>query len=392
MIKLSPSPDFRAESAAILGCTGSVGRQTESVLLENGIRTELLAGGCNTAVLEEQIKKLSPKIVCVRDEKAAVILSGEFPHLEILNRADEILEAVEKTDADIIFNSVGGLAGLPYSIAAAKSGKRIGMANKESIIADGENIFSLCEKSGAEIIPVDSEHCAVFRCLEGHSYEDVYGITLTASGGPFFGWTKEMLSSVTPDDALRHPTWKMGAKITIDCATLMNKGFEIIEAAHLFGIPESRIDVVVHRQSIIHSLVEMNDGAMLAQLGRPDMSDCICYALTSPHTVKNDHRLNLAEVSSLTFDKPDTEAFPLLDTAREAYRAGGTAPVTLIAADEEAVKAFIERRISFTDISSVVIETMNRSDVSYDGIESISEAECEARRISKDIIKSFGKR
>ncbi|MCR4905965.1 MAG: 1-deoxy-D-xylulose-5-phosphate reductoisomerase, partial [Clostridiales bacterium] len=217
------------------------------------------------------------------------------------------------------------------------------------------------EASGGELIPVDSEHSAIYRCLEGRDIRDLRRILLTASGGPFFGRTAEELKAVTAEEALAHPTWKMGKKITVDSATLMNKGFEIIEAVRLFGVAEDRVDVLVHRQSVVHSMVEWNDNTLLAQMGRPDMRDCIRYAATAPHTAPVSHPpLDLAAMGSLTFAEPDTTAFPLLEAAREALRMGGTAPAGLIAADEEAVDAFLAGRIGFGDIAAVVTETLGR--------------------------------
>ena len=256
---------------------------------------------------------------------------------------------MRETEADVIFHSVAGLAGIPSALAAADSGKRVAMANKEAVIACGDLLFEKLARSGGELIPVDSEHSALYRCLEGRSMDDVQSLLLTASGGPFHGRTAEELSRVTPEDALKHPTWKMGVKITVDSATLMNKGFEIIEAVRLFGVPEDRVDVVVHRQSIVHSLVRFEDGVMLAALGNPDMRDCIRYAATAPHAARTKEKpLDLTEIGSLTFEKPDLESFPLLGAARQAIRTGGTAPAGLIAADEEAVAAFLAGRAGFT--------------------------------------------
>lgn len=380
------------KTAAVLGSTGSVGTQTLDVVRELGLDVTFLAAGRNVHLLTEQIREFRPCIVSVAGEKTALelrkMMGSNAP--EIICAPDEVLDAIRTTDADIIFHSIGGLEGTAAAFAAADSGKRVAMANKEAIIAAGDLIFDRIRVSGGDFIPVDSEHSAVFRCLEGRTgTSDLRKILLTASGGPFFGRTADALRSVTPEEALAHPTWKMGAKITVDSATLMNKGFEIIEAVRLFGVPEDRVDVVIHRQSIIHSMVEYTDNTILAELSHPDMRDCIRYAVTAPHTAKVDTPgLDFAKLATLTFAAPDTTAFPLLDTARQAIRIGGTAPVSLIAADEEAVAAFLGKKIGFTEISSLVLETLGKIDVSYDITEaSISEAARKAREICGNLIK-----
>lgn len=378
-------------SAVILGSTGSVGMQTVDVVRELGLTVEMLTAGRNIDLLAEQIHELSPKRVSVADEKTAVELGRSIGgKTEILFHHDEVCSAVRETGADIIFHSVGGLTGMETALAAAESGKRVAMANKEAIISAGDMIFDSLRRSGGELIPVDSEHSAIFRCLRGQcDNRFVKKIMLTASGGPFFGMTAEELQNVTLDDALAHPTWKMGKKITIDSATMMNKGFEIIEAVRLYGIPEDRIEVLIHRQSIIHSMVEYNDNTVIASMGLPDMRDCIRYAVTAPDTASVDSAgPDFARLAALTFAEPDTAAFPLLNVAREAVRVGGTLPVSLIAADETAVEAFMNREIGFTDISSFVLETLGKVDVSYEiTAETICEAERQARFICGNLIK-----
>ena len=376
----------------VLGSTGSVGTQTLDVIRELGLDVTFLAAGRNVRLLKEQIREFRPKTVSVADEATAAelrkLLGNDAP--EILCSPDELLDAVRTTGADIIFHSIGGLEGTAAAFAAADSGKRVAMANKEAIIAAGDLIFDRIRASGGDLIPVDSEHSAVFRCLEGrHGVENLNRILLTASGGPFFGRSADELKNVTPEEALAHPTWKMGPKITIDSATLMNKGFEIIEAVRLFGVPEDRVDVVVHRQSIIHSMVEYTDHTVLAELSHPDMRDCIRYAATAPNTAPvTSPGLDFAALGSLTFAAPDTKAFPLLDIARQAIRTGGTAPVSLIAADEEAVAAFLSKKIGFTEISSLVLETLGAVEVSYTiSEESISEAARQARAVCGNLLK-----
>ncbi|MBE6541832.1 MAG: 1-deoxy-D-xylulose-5-phosphate reductoisomerase [Ruminococcaceae bacterium] len=367
MINLSPNRDFCPKKAAVLGSTGSVGTQTIDVIRELGLEVSLLTAGENTSMLAEQIREFSPRLVSVTSEAAAKRLREELSaeYLpEIIVDENELFDAIEKTDADIIFHSVGGLAGLGHALAAARSGKRVGMANKEAIISAGDMIFDIMNQSGGEMIPVDSEHCAVYRCLENRDPADLKKIILTASGGPFYNKTRDDLKNVTAADALAHPTWKMGKKITVDSATLMNKGFEIIEAVRLFGVDESKVDVVIHRQSIIHSMIEYNDNTFMAQMGRPDMRDCIRYAATAPRSAEVSYgELDLVSVASLTFDRPDTNAFTLLDSARHAIRLGGTAPASLIAADEEAVDAFLHDRIGFNDISDIVERTLESVEV-----------------------------
>lgn len=380
------------KKAMVLGSTGSVGTQTLDVVRELGLDVTFLAAGRNVNLLIEQIREFRPHTVSVADETTAAELRERMGNdtPEILCAANDLLDAVRTTDADIIFHSIGGLEGTAAAFAAAESGKRVAMANKEAIIAAGDLIFDRIRASGGDFIPVDSEHSAVFRCLEGRaSAANLKKILLTASGGPFFGRTLDELRSVTPEEALAHPTWKMGPKITVDSATLMNKGFEIIEAVRLFGVPEDRVEVVVHRQSIIHSMVEYTDNTVIAELSHPDMRDCIRYAATAPYTAKVDAPgLDFAKLAMLTFDAPDTAAFPLLDAARQAVRIGGTAPVSLIAADEEAVAAFLAKKTGFTEISSLVLETLGKVDVSYEITEeSISEAARQAREICGNLIK-----
>ena len=390
MVNLYPNPAFTPRSAAVLGATGSVGTQTLEVLGESGIPVTLMTAGENAELFAALIRRYRPKTAAVVSGAAArelkTLLGGEAP--EILCEPGEVLDAVRSTDADIVFHSVAGLAGLPSALAASDSGKRIAMANKEAIIACGDLIFSRLAASGGELIPVDSEHSAIFRCLEGHDIRDVNRLLLTASGGPFYGKSAEELSRVTAAEALAHPTWKMGKKITVDSATLMNKGFEIIEAVRLFGIPEDRVRVLVHRQSIVHSMVEWADRTVYAEMGRPDMRDCIRYAAYAPRIPAADlPPLDFAALGALTFAEPDTKTFPLLDAAREAVRMGGTAPAGLIAADEEAVGAFLAGEIGFTELSPFVVETLGKLEVYSDvNAETAAYTASEAKRICRGLI------
>ena len=342
---------------AVLGSTGSVGTQTMDVVRELGCAVSLLSGWSNTPLLLEQIRAFHPETVYVRDEAACetirAALGTDTP--ELICTEKELLDAIRTTDADCIVHAIAGMAGIPTALAAADSGKRLAIANKEAVIAVGELLFQKIHASGGEQIPVDSEHSAIYQCREGRKSCEVRRILLTASGGPFFGKTAAELSHVTLEETLAHPTWKMGRKITVDSATLMNKGFEIIEAVRLFGVPEERVEVLVHRQSIIHSMVEYTDNTTIAVLSKPDMRECIRYALTAPdRAFVQEKGLDFAAIGTLTFDKPDTVTFPLLNTAREAIRIGGSAPAALIAADEAAVQAFFDKRIPFSAIAPTV--------------------------------------
>ncbi|MBE6562136.1 MAG: 1-deoxy-D-xylulose-5-phosphate reductoisomerase [Ruminococcaceae bacterium] len=387
---------------AVLGSTGSVGTQAIDALSVTDCEYVLLTGGRNIKLLADQARQTKVPLVAVPDEKTAVelrgLLAGES--VKVLGGEGAVCEAIRECGADLFVHSIAGMAGIPAALEVSKTGARLAIANKEAIISLGDIIFDNVRKYGGELIPVDSEHSAIFQCLMTSGAVDAKGgsrpeivkrILLTASGGPFFGKKREELQKVTPEMALAHPTWKMGPKITIDCATLMNKGFEIIEAARLFHVDIDKIEVLVHRQSIIHSMVEYIDTTVMAQLGTPDMRHCVRYALTYPErmTVK-EPGLDFPALARLTFDAPDREAFPLLDTAVSAYKMGTTAPAALIAADEEAVSAFIGGKIGFTAISDTVAEAMVKytPDTVYTA-ESVFEAEKEAREIAKQIISKY---
>ena len=381
---------YSALRVAILGSTGSIGTQALDVVRELGCRVVFLSAHSNSDLLFRQAAEFSPDNVCLTSEKAYGVLKtptelksklfiGEKAHLDL----------IRDTEADVIVHAISGLDGLPAAYCASEKGARLAIANKEAIIAAGDLIFGNVRKNGGELIPVDSEHSAIFQCLLANrgKKDQIKRLILTASGGPFFGCGKDELRSVTPERALAHPTWKMGPKITVDCATMMNKGFEIIEAVRLFGIDEKRVDVLIHRQSIIHSMVEYIDNSVIAQLGEPDMRSPIRFALTYPDRAPaTGESLNFIKVGKLTFDKPDTSVFPLLDTAREAIRAGGTSPVSLIAADEEAVSAFLKGKLPFDRIADVVRETLSSvtvyKEVSPDSIDgAVLESRIRAREI-----------
>lgn len=376
--------DLKTASVAVLGSSGSVGTQALDVCEKLGLRVDALTGGRNDQLLEEQIRRFRPRFCAMADADAARALRTRVRDTDtkIFEGEEGILALIGETDAKTAVNSILGLAGLAPTLAAARRGMRIATANKESIVAAGDLVNAAIRENGAELIPVDSEHSAIFQCLHCGTHGEVKRILLTASGGPFFGYTKEQLDRVTRADALRHPTWKMGAKITVDSATLMNKGLEVIEAVRLFGVAPAQITVVVHRESIIHSAVEYIDNAVIAELSHPDMRECVQYALTYPHRVPAViEPLDLFKVGTLTFKRPDTEAFPLLALAFRAIETGGLMPAVLSAANEAAVSLFLADKIRFAEIAAVVERAMdgfkNKSDFT---VEDVFSADREARK------------
>ncbi len=368
------------EKLAVLGSTGSVGKQALDVCRHRNIKVTALAAGRDIKTLEEQIREFSPEYCAVFDEKAANELKVKISDTKtkIVSGENSAATVAEISDSDTVLNSVSGIAGLRPTLSAVKAGKNVALANKESLVTFGEGVTKEIERNGVMLLPVDSEHSALFQCLSG---QKVKKLILTASGGPFFGKKKEELKRITPSDALAHPTWNMGNRITIDSATLMNKGFEVIEAIWLFGINPEQLEVVVHRESIIHSMVEYIDNAVIAQMGVPDMRLCVQYALTYPERYNSPvSSLDFTKISSLTFAKPDTESFPLLSLAFEAIKVGGVAPAMMNGADEAAVSLFLSGKISFTDISDVVCEvTRSAPKIINPTLEDIEEADREAR-------------
>lgn len=348
---------------SILGSTGSIGRQTLEVVEQLPIRVVALTAGTNVQRMAQQCKKFKPELAVMASEQAAMelrdALSGE--NIRILSGMEGLIAAAEYEKADTVVTAVVGMVGLRPTLAAIAKKKRIALANKETLVCAGELVMQAAKENGAEIIPVDSEHSAIFQCLMGCSdRREVRRILLTCSGGPFFGKTPEELQNVTKADALRHPNWKMGDKITIDCATLMNKGLEVIEAMRLYELPLSQVDVLIHRQSIVHSLVEFCDGAVMAQLGTPDMRVPIRLALTYPRRVHNPAEpLDLLTCGALTFQQPDEEAFPCLALAKEAASCGGTACPVMNGANEAAVALYLENRIGFYDIPRLIRGAMD---------------------------------
>ncbi|WP_177505401.1 1-deoxy-D-xylulose-5-phosphate reductoisomerase [Anaerosinus sp.] len=355
------------KNIAILGSTGSIGTQTLEVVRENADRfaVKALAAYHNDQLLEQQIREFQPELAVLVDEEAANRLQARYKGKTIiLSGKKALINAAILESIDVVVTSLVGFAGLEPTVAAIRAGKDIALANKETLVVAGEIIMNLAKEYGVEILPVDSEHSALFQCLQGEEHEKVAKIILTCSGGPFRGRTHEELLSVSIADCLNHPNWAMGKKITTDSATLANKGLEVIEAKWLYDVDYDQIEVVVHPQSIIHSMIEYVDGAVMAQLGVPDMKLPIQYALTYPHReVMHSPKLDLFKVATLTFEKPDTETFEALALAYRAGKTGGSMPCVFNAANEIAVNAFLEGKISFLSISKVIKSAMNNHTV-----------------------------
>ncbi len=349
---------------AILGSTGSIGQNALAVVAEHPQEFQVvgLAAGKNVGMLAEQIRAVRPARVSVQDEAVARDLRESLaghPLVEILVGPEGAVSVASAPEADIVVSAMVGAVGLPPTLAAVEAGKTVALANKETLVAAGPLVMSAVVARGVALIPVDSEHSAIFQALEGQRLDEVRRLWLTASGGPFRTWPQEKLATATPAQALKHPNWDMGAKITIDSATMMNKALEVIEASVLFGLPVSQIEVFIHPQSIIHSLVEFVDGSVLAQLGWPDMRLPIAYALAYPRRLPlNSEPLDLGKVAQLTFERPDFDRFPALRLGYEAAKIGGTMPAVLNAANEVAVAAFLDGRLPFPGIPRVVEETM----------------------------------
>lgn len=349
----------------VLGSTGSIGMAALDVIrhFPGQFKVVGLSAHRDGARLAAQAREFKPEAVCLTDEKAAVEYGRTLAKTAsvMLEGADGIETLAAWPSAELVLNAVVGLAGLPASVAALSHGKQLALANKESLVAAGRLLMRLAEERGGAVIPVDSEHSAIWQCLAAAGRATPRRLILTASGGPFYGQRPDELVAVTPEQALRHPTWTMGPKVTIDSATLMNKGFEVLEAAALFGVPLDRIDVLIHRQSAVHSLIELDDGALIAQLGAPDMRLPIAYALSYPERLAGDWpRLDLAELGTLTFARPKRGEFPCLDLAYQVGQRGGGLPAALTGADEVAVDAFLSRRLAFSDIAPLLIKVAAR--------------------------------
>lgn len=375
---------MRTKIISILGSTGSIGRQTLDVAEKLGVRVAALTANSGADRLEEQCRRFRPALAVLADEGAAADLKVRLAGTgtKVLGGGEALCEAAALPEADTVLSAVVGAAGLKPTLAAIREGKRVALANKETLVCAGELVMSEAARCGAEIIPVDSEHSAVFQCLMGVSdRSQVRRLILTASGGPFFGMKPEELRKVTKAEALRHPNWTMGPKITVDCATLMNKGLEVIEAMRLYSLPLEQVDVVVHRQSVIHSMVELADGAVLAQLGAPDMRLPIQLALTFPERLPCPApALDLLQCGPLTFDPPDEEAFPCLALAKQAAKRGGTACAVLNGANEAAVELFLAGRLGFYGISEAAARALDEIPWTADpGLEQILDAGRAAR-------------
>jgi len=374
----------------ILGSTGSIGVNSLEVInrLKDDFKVSGLTANSNVSLLLEQVRKFNPDIVAVRDENAAAIIKEKLPPGCNLFVGDKgLIEAAANADYDIFIGAMVGFAGLLPTIEAVKHGKRIALANKETLVVAGELVTDLCREYNSEIIPVDSEHSAIYQCLIGEKLEEVEKLILTASGGPFLNKEKSFFEKATVDEALNHPNWKMGNKISIDSATMMNKGLEVIEARWLFGLPTEKIDVVIHPQSIIHSMVQFVDGSVKAQLGLPDMKLPIQYALTFPKRVVNDlERTNLPNIGSLTFFEPDAEKFECLKLAFDVLNTGGTAPCILNAANEVAVDKFLNKEIKFSHIPLLINKALDKvkNSVSPD-LGTIFECDSQTRKLVREL-------
>jgi 1-deoxy-D-xylulose-5-phosphate reductoisomerase len=383
------------KNVVILGSSGSIGQNALWVISRYPEEFNIygLSVYGDTETLLSQIKSYKPISVCVSDEKKAMKFRSSLPGgVELLSGAGGLEDLASRPEVDIVVNGVVGFAGLRATLAAAAAGKRIALANKESMVAGGELVAKAVTVGGAELIPVDSEHSAIFQCLKAGDPKEVRRLILTSSGGPFRNLPQEKFSGITVEQALRHPTWKMGDKITIDSATLMNKGLEIIEAAYLFDLPQRKIEVIIHPQSIVHSMVEFVDGAIIAQLSRPDMRLPIQYALFYPRRQDlNQADIDFSKNLTLEFEPPDPVKFPSLALARGALDNGGTAPVVFNASNEIAVAAFLRRRIKFVDIFRVVEKSLHDSPaMDIEGIDSVIAADTEGRRLAGNIIDNLG--
>lgn len=348
---------------AILGSTGSIGRQALDVVRQHKDRFEvelLTANNSSELLIRQALEFMPANVVICNESKYQEVADALQPHdIKVFTGMDSVCALVRSEDIDIVLTALVGFSGLRPTVSAIEAGKIIALANKETLVAGGSVVMALAKKHNAPILPVDSEHSAIFQCLMGAAGNPLTRIHLTASGGPFRSWTKEEITAVTRNEALKHPQWKMGAKITIDSATMMNKGFEMIEAKWLFDTEPEKINIVVHPQSIIHSMVEFADGAVIAQMGHPDMREPIQYALSFPERLTLDNKkLDFAELGSLTFEKPDMDKFPCLALAFEAIGRGGNIPCAMNAANEAAVAAFLQDRIRFYDIPDIISSCM----------------------------------
>lgn len=377
---------------SILGSTGSIGTQSLSVARKLGIKVTALAAHSNVDLLETQIREFRPEIVCVYKQEAAKALKKQVSDVSvrIVSGEEGLCEVAAYENSDLVLNAVVGMVGLKPTISAIKAKKNIALANKETLVVGGELVTVLARENGVKILPVDSEHSAIFQCLQGcNEKSELKKIILTASGGPFFGKTVDQLKNISKADALRHPNWVMGSKITIDSATLMNKGLEVIEAVWLFDVEPRAIDVVVHRESIVHSMIQYKDNSVIAQMGLPDMRIPIQYAITYPQRTESlVEELDFSKIGSLSFLEPDNKTFKGITICRKAIELGGTAPAIVNGANEEAVKLFLEEKISFLDIANLVEEAIEKVKMQKNvSLETISDADQKARIFVFDTVK-----
>ncbi len=380
-----------SKTVAILGATGSVGLQAIDVARARGCKVDFLSARRDSEAMEALAREFSPRAVAMSDETSAKELRLRLrdTNVRVLSGSDGICEGIRESSADTVVNSILGEAGLMPTLATIDSGKRLALANKESLVIAGDIVMSRARERGVEILPVDSEHSAIFQSLASGKRSEIKRLILTASGGPFYGKSSCELERVTLADTLAHPTWKMGKKITVDSATLMNKGFEVIEAAHLFGVPSEKIEVVIHRESILHSAVEYIDNTVIGEMSMPDMRSCVQYAVDYPDRCESvTEELDFFKVGSLTFAKPDTESFPLLALAKRAIAEGGAMPAVVNAADEVAVAAFLDGKIGFCDIFRTVIKTYDKmlGAAAVTELDGIIESDRRARAIANTII------
>ena len=380
--------DIPRRRVAILGSTGSIGVQALQVAKRLDLPVVALTANRQVEQIEAQARAFSPKVVAMMDPAAAATLKTRLADtdIQVLSGMDGLLEIARRDDVDIVLTAVVGMVGLLPTLAAIEAGHDIALANKETLVAGGALVTEAAKRKGVKLLPVDSEHSAIFQCLQGRPPEQTAErLILTASGGPFFGRTKEELAQVTVEQALNHPNWKMGAKITIDSATMMNKGLELIEARWLFDTPPENIDIVVHRESIVHSLIKYIDGSVIAQLGVPDMRIPIQYALTYPARVTSDvPTLDLAQWGKLTFFAPDDEAFPAMQLCRAAIQKGGLYPAALNGANEQAVALFLDGKISFADISRLIAGTLTLTLPACQAVEDVLAADAVGRQWVKE--------
>lgn len=382
-----------SHNISILGSTGSIGTQTLDIVREYPqIKVSAITANSNINLLEEQAREFSPKLVCVTDEKKALDLRIRLADTssKVIGGAEALCEAACVDEAKAVVTAVVGIAGLIPTIEAIKAGKDIALANKETLVTGGHIVTKLAKEKNVRLLPVDSEHSAIFQSLQGNKdKKEIKYILLTASGGPFFGKTKAELCNITPEQALKHPNWNMGAKVTIDSSTLVNKGLEVMEARWLFDVDFDQIKVLVHRQSVVHSMVQYTDNSIIAQLGAPDMRLPIQYALTYPNRLPmKGNDIDLFEYHSLTFDKPDTDTFYALSLAYKAGREGGIMPCIFNSADEAAVELFLKKKITYLGISEVIEKAMSSvANIENPTVDDILDADMRAREIVYDYIR-----